>query len=221
MKRRIGLVATLATAVTAIVAVAPAQAVPTFAAQRVYAECADSAAENAVTQKVQNDKDVSWSIRPPMEDFVGLANAGCFWQDNDAAGTSPVRWAGKFKGNLTSLTVIVDLFVSASGPGSAAAPFAVTAGLTVDGVPVVDGVELVVTPVTNFDNGAITEHLEFSIVGIDKVLLPEEGTGSAVHDVVVTFDGNAPHTQWVWGAQEVQSGVQFNGTPSAAVIAAT
>jgi hypothetical protein len=205
-----------------MIAASPTQAVAAFAEKRVYAVCTDSAGDNHASAKIQNGKDVTWSVSGPSGDFANLANAGCFWVDNAAARTAPVRWAGTVKGNLKSLTAVVDLFVSASGTAAPVAPFNLTAGLKIDGQQIPLSGPQKVTPVLVLKNAGLTDRVQFSITGLDQFVnggVLEDGPGTAVHTVELTFEGDAPNVNWTWGAREVPSGVTFNGALAPAVFA--
>ena len=192
----------LAASVVVVAPMAPASAAGTQM-KRVYFQCDDSKVTNTAGQPA------GWTSTPPADSIQ--AGAGCGFADpmsisSTAGGVdlSAARFAGTYTGNLGSLNVRLDTVSLGAAQAGQRATFDIT--LKVDGRdPFAGSRRVTVQPILAI-NGRFHSYF-FSVMGLPYMSTLEDRT----HQMELTAEiVDQPLVDWVYGAKEVPSGIDFN-----------
>ena len=178
---------------------------PTFREERVYFQCQSQQVKVDNVQASQGTL-ATWSTSAPAGAFLGQGD-GCGSVEPTARSNGGValdtRWRGTFTGNLKALTVeIHDLSHRARTPLGPNASLIAT--LWVNDEQVLTGD---VTPAPLEDNSGATHSYRFSLANLG--IATEEGDGAQVRTYMLEVRARDANF-WVWGADEVPSGITFN-----------
>jgi hypothetical protein len=213
---------------------------PLFFAERVYFQCEGES-------KLQNPTlPAPWTTMTPSA-TIQNGEIGCIASDpaaeappSDAAMESDAVFDGTFTGNIRNLTVKTHI-LGHSGQSVQSGTVPIEVSLDVDGQQVVSEVPLSLP--TDTTPSYVLRSVEFTVADmgcarevrdadgdvIDVVtggMATEDGYGSAQHNVhlELAYAGavnanRVDHITWLWGSQEMGSGIQFNdATPAVTTI---
>ena len=192
----------VAASVVAVAPLAPASAAGTQM-QRVYFQCAGSKVTNTSGQPA------GWASTPPTESINN--GAGCGFADatgvNASAGgvdLRAARFAGMHTGNIGSVNVRLDTLTVGSAQVGGRAEFDIT--LKVDGRDSLSGARRVSVQPIRGVSGQFQSYF-FTVVGLPYMSTAEDRS----HQVELTAEiVDQPLVDWVYGAKEVPSGIDFN-----------
>jgi hypothetical protein len=171
--------------------------------QRVYFQCGQSKVSNTTGQPT------SWAAAPPAESIS--AGSGCGFADVMGVSSTTggldlgaARFAGSFNGNLGSLNVRLDTVSVGAAQAGQQAQLDVT--LKVDGRDPFGGPRRIAVQPILAISGRFHSYF-FSIMGLPYMSTIEDRS----HSVELTAEiVDQPAVDWVYGAREVPSGIDFN-----------
>ena len=192
----------VAASVVVVAPLAPASAAGTQM-QRAYFQCAENKVVNTGGQPT------GWAATPPTKSFT--EGAGCGFADAMGVSTSAggvdlgaARFAGTHTGNIGSLNVRLDTLTI--GGAQAGQRASLDISLKVDGRDSLGGLRRISVQPIRGVSGHFQSYF-FTVVGLPYMSTLEDRT----HQVELTAEiADQPAVDWVYGAKEVPSGIDFN-----------